>query len=153
MYEKTIILNGFSKSWAMTGWRLGYVAGPKEFIAKIIPIQQYFYSCPPSFAQRVGVKALDYDVSNHVADYRRKRDLIYNGLKDKYNVVKPRGAFYIFPEAPGKDGEKFVEKALQNSVFMIPGKVFSQRSSHFRISFAVPDETILKGVEILNKLA
>ena len=152
IYEKTIILNGFSKSWAMTGWRLGYVAGPKEFITKVIPIQQYFYSCPPAFAQRVGVKALDFDVSNHVVDYRRKRDLIYEGLNEKYNVVKPRGAFYIFPEAPGKDGEKFVEKALQNSVFMIPGNVFSQRSSHFRISFAVPDEMILKGVEILNKL-
>jgi len=153
MYEKTIILNGFSKSWAMTGWRLGYVAASKEFIAKIIPIQQYFYSCPPAFAQRVGVKALDYDVSNHVADYKIKRDLIYNGLKAKYNVVKPRGAFYIFPEAPGKDGEKFVEKALDNNVFMIPGGVFSQKRTHFRISFAVPDETIERGVEILNKLA
>ena len=98
------------------------------------------------------MKALDYDVSNHVADYRRKRDLIYEGLNEKFNVVKPRGAFYIFPEAPGKDGEKFVEKALNNNVFMIPGRVFSQRSSHFRISFAVPDETILRGVEILNKL-
>jgi aspartate aminotransferase/aminotransferase len=152
MYEKTIILNGFSKSWAMTGWRLGYVAGPKEFIAKVIPIQQYFYSCPPSFAQRVGVKALDYDISNYIADYKRKRDLIYNGLKYKYNVAKPQGAFYIFPEAPEKDGEKFVEKALMNNVFIIPGRVFSQRATHFRISFAVPDEIIARGVEILNRL-
>ncbi len=153
LYEKTIILNGFSKSWAMTGWRLGYVAGPKEFITKVIPIQQYIYSCPPSFAQRVGVKALDFDVSNHVADYTKKRDLIYEGLKDTYHVVKPQGAFYIFPEAPGGNGEAFVEKAVKNNVFIIPGNSFSQRKTHFRISFAVPDEMIKRGVEILQKIA
>lgn len=152
MYDKVIILNGFSKSWAMTGWRLGYIAGPKEFIDSIIPIQQYFYGCPPSFAQRVGVKALNFDVSRQIADHKRKRDLIYNGLKEKYNVVKPQGAFYIFPEAPGKAGEEFVEKAIKHNIFIIPGSVFSQRSTHFRISFAVPDEKLLKGVEILQKL-
>ncbi len=152
-YEKTIILNGFSKSWAMTGWRLGYVAGPKEFITKVIPIQQYIYSCPPSFAQRVGVKALDFDVSNHVADYKKKRDLIYEGLKDTYHVVKPQGAFYIYPEAPGGNAEAFVEKAVKNNVFIIPGNSFSQRKTHFRISFAVPDEVIKRGVEILQKIA
>jgi aspartate/methionine/tyrosine aminotransferase len=153
VYEKTIILNGFSKSWSMTGWRLGYMAGPRELIAKVIPIQQYFYSCAPSFAQKVGVTALDFDVSRHVADYRKKRDLIYDGLKDKYRVTRPEGAFYVFPEAPGGDGEAFVEKALEKKVFLIPGGAFSQRKTHFRISFAVPDEMIAKGVEILRKIA
>jgi aspartate aminotransferase len=97
------------------------------------------------------MKALNFDASRQIAGYKRKRDLIYNGLKEKYDVVKPQGAFYIFPEAPGKAGEKFVEKAIKHNIFVIPGGVFSQRSTHSRVSIAVLDEKLLKGVEMLQK--
>ena len=66
---------------------------------------------------------------------------------------KPDGAFYIFPEAPGGNATEFVTKAIQNNVLIIPGNVFSERDTHFRISFAATDETLYKGIEVLNKLA
>ena len=136
----------------MTGWRLGYAAGPDEIIREMIKIQQYSFVCAPSFAQKVGVKALDYPMQEEIDKYRRKRDLIYDGLKVKFDVVKPNGAFYIFPKAPEGDANGFVEKAIGNNVLIIPGNIFSERNTHFRISFAASDETIEKGIEILNKL-
>jgi aspartate aminotransferase/aminotransferase len=152
VYEKTITFGGFSKGWAMTGWRLGYVAGPREIIEQMITLQQYTFSSVPSFAQKAAVKALDYNVDSYITQYQKKRDLIYEGLKDKYRVEKPGGAFYIFPEVPGGDGEAFVEKAIQQNLFVIPGSVFSTRNTHIRISFAAPDEVLLKGVEVLNRI-
>ena len=97
----------------MTGWRLGYVAGPREIIQQMITLQQYTFSSVSSFAQKAAVKALDYNVDDYIEQYKKKRDLIYEGLKEKYRVQKPGGAFYIFPEVPGGDGEAFVEKAIQ----------------------------------------
>ncbi len=152
-YEKTLLLNGFSKSSAMTGWRLGYAAGPHEVIEAMKMLQQYSFVCAPSFAQKAGLAALDYDISPHIADYRAKRDLIYEGLKGYFEVEKPGGAFYIFPKAPGGNGVKFVEKAIANNLLIIPGNVFSEKNTHFRISFAATDETILRGIEVLQKLA
>jgi len=152
-YEKTLLLNGFSKSSAMTGWRLGYAAGPREVIEGMKMLQQYSFVCAPSFAQKAGLAALDYDISSHIADYRAKRDLIYEGLKGYFEVEKPGGAFYIFPKAPGGNGVKFVERAIANNLLIIPGNVFSEQNTHFRISFAASDETIMRGIEVLQKLA
>lgn len=153
-YEKTITFGGFSKTWGMTGWRLGYVAGPSEVIQCMITMQQYAFSSVTSFAQKAALVALDYNVNGMIDSYRRKRDLIYDGIKDKYNVVKPKGAFFIFPEVPGgKDSMAFVERALENNLFIIPGSVFSSRDSHVRISFAASEENLLKGIDILRKLA
>lgn len=152
-YEKTLLLNGFSKSSAMTGWRVGYAAGPHEVVESMKTLQQYSFVCAPSFAQKAGVAALNLDISRQIDQYRAKRDLIYEGLRGHFEVEKPGGAFYIFPKAPGGDGVKFVEKAIANNLLIIPGNVFSEQNSHFRISFAAPDETIRQGVEILQKLA
>ena len=153
IYPKTLTLGGFSKSWAMTGWRLGFAAGPAEIIQHMTTLQQYSFTCAPSFAQKAAIKALDYDVSELIGQYRRKRDLVYEGLREKYTVQKPQGAFYIFPEAKGDDSWKFVENAIENNVFIVPGTVFSTRNTHFRISFAASDEMLMKGVEILNRIA
>jgi aspartate aminotransferase len=73
-------------------------------------------------------------------------------LKGKYRVQKPLGAFYIFPEVPGGNGEAFVERAIQKNLFIIPGSVFSKRNTHVRISFAASEETLSKGIEILNRI-
>ena len=152
LYEKTLTFGGFSKGWGMTGWRLGYAAGPREILQHMITLQQYTFSSVNSFAQKAALKALDFNVNDYIERYKNKRDLIYEGLKEKYRVRKPLGAFYIFPEVPGGSGEAFVEKAIQNNLFIIPGSVFSKRNTHVRISFAASEEMLLRGIEILNRM-
>lgn len=153
MCENLILLNGFSKMAAMTGWRVGFAAGPEDIIQKMTTLQQYTFVCAPSFAQKAAVTALRDDPSEKIAQYRRKRDIVFEGLRERFRVVSPGGAFYIFPEAPGGDGDAFVAEAIAHNVLIIPGSVFSDRKTHFRISFAAPDDTLRKGVEVLNTLA
>ncbi|MCX5802802.1 MAG: pyridoxal phosphate-dependent aminotransferase [Proteobacteria bacterium] len=152
LYDKTLTIGGFSKTWAMTGWRIGFVAGPKEIIQSMVAMQQYVFSSINSIGQKAALFALDYSTASLIEGYKKKRDLIYEGLKDKYRVVKPKGAFFIFPEVPGGDGDAFVEKALSKNLFIIPGSVFSSRKSHVRISFAASEENLLKGIEILRSM-
>ena len=153
LYDKTIILRGFSKSHAMTGWRLGYAAGPAEIIAQMTKLQQYTFVCAPSPLQHAALKALDVSMSDAVAAYRKKRDIVHEGLRGKFDVIKPAGAFYIFPKVPdGTSASDFVAKAIENNVLVIPGNVFSERDTHFRISYATTDEKLKKGCEILRGL-
>ena len=153
-YENTIILRGFSKSHAMTGWRLGYAAGPAPIINEMTKLQQYTYVCAPSALQFAAVTAVDIDMSTAVAAYQRKRDIAFDTLSKKFEVVRPEGAFYIFPKAPaGQTASAFVERAIANNVLVIPGNVFSGRDTHFRISYATTDEKLARGCEILNSLA
>ncbi len=153
LYENTLTFGGFSKDWGMTGWRIGFAAGPAEIIDSMVTMQQYAFSAVNSVAQKAALFAMDYDTSSLIEGYRQKRDLIYEGIKDKYRVVKPQGAYYIFPETPEGDGDAFVERALRNRLFIIPGSVFSLKKSHVRISFAAGLPAIEKGVEILRTLA
>lgn len=153
LYEKTLTFGGFSKGWGMTGWRLGYAAGPRDILQQMITLQQYTFSSVNSFAQKAAIKALDFNVDDYIRQYKRKRDLIYEGLKGKFHVQKPQGAFYIFPEVPGRNGDAFVERAIQNNLFVVPGSVFSKRNTHVRISFAASEETLLKGIEVLNRIS
>ncbi len=151
--ERTIILSGLSKNVAMTGWRLGWVAGPKDLIQAISDIQQYTFVCAPAPAQAAAPTALDYDMTEIRARFTARRDLIYNGLVEAgYEVTKSGGAFYIFPKAPIDNGEEFVKEAIRNELLIVPGKVFSERNSHFRISFAASTEQIERGIGILRNL-
>jgi aspartate aminotransferase/aminotransferase len=136
----------------MPGWRVGYAAGPAELIERMTMLQQYTFVCAPAFAQKAAIVALQRDTSEMVAAYRRKRDIVYEGLKERFDVNKPTGAFYIFPEAPGGDADQFVRRAIENNVLIIPGNVFSERNTHFRISFAASDDTLQEGVDVLNQL-
>ncbi len=154
-FDKTILLRGFSKSYAMTGWRLGYIAAGeslKNVVEEMTKIQQYTFVCAPTPFQKAAVAAMDYKTSDFVDAYRRKRDLLYDGLKDKFELIKPGGAFYSFVKAPGRSGSKFVEKAIKNNVLIIPGNVFSEKDTHFRISYATSDTKIQEGIEILRSL-
>jgi aspartate/methionine/tyrosine aminotransferase len=151
--DQTIVIDGFSKSHAMTGWRVGYVHGPAEVIDTMVKLQQYSFVCAPQPAQWAGAVAMETSMDEHIAAYRRKRDFIYEGLADLYEVTKPGGAFYIFPKAPGGSGEAFVRKAIEQNVLVIPGNIFSRRDTHFRISYAASYETLQRGVEALRKLA
>ena len=152
-YDKTLLLAGFGKTYGMTGWRLGYVAANeclRDVVEAMTKIQQYTFVCAPTPFQKAAIAALDYDVSDLVDAYRKKRDLIYEGLRDKFELLRPGGAFYAFVKAPdGQSATEFVEKAIANNVLMIPGNVFSEKNTHFRISYATSDEKIEQGVEIL----
>jgi len=152
LYENTLLLGGFSKTYAMTGWRLGYAVGPPDLVAAMEDLQQYTFVCAPSVGQAMGIAALDLDMRPYRESYQKKRDLIFEGLKDNFEVNRPGGAFYIFPEAPDGQGAKFCEEAIRNNLLVVPGNVFSERDTHFRISFAASDETIKEGVEILKRL-
>ena len=150
---QTLVIDGFSKSHGMTGWRLGFVHGPAEVIDTMIKLQQYTFVCAPQPVQWAGAVAMDVDMGKYVADYKRKRDLIVAGLSDMYQITQPGGAFYVFPKAPWGAGEEFVAEAIKNDLLIIPGNIFSRRDTHFRISYAAADETIQRGIEVLRKLA
>jgi aspartate/methionine/tyrosine aminotransferase len=151
--EDVLVIDGFSKSHGMTGWRLGFAHGPRRLVEEMTKLQQFTFVCAPSVVQWAGVTAWDTDVSAHVADYRRKRDRICAGLKDRFEIVRPGGAFYVFAKAPWGTASEFVTEAIRNSLLVIPGNVFSRHDTHFRISYAADDRTIDRGVEILNRLA
>jgi aspartate aminotransferase/aminotransferase len=153
-YDKTIILRGFSKSHAMTGWRLGYAAGPEPIISQMTKLQQYTYVCAPSPLQYAALAAIDVPMTAACDAYRRKRDIVFDTLSKKFEIIKPDGAFYTFPKAPrGMTATDFVTRAIENNVLIIPGNVFSERDTHFRISYATSDDKLLEGCEILNRLA
>lgn len=151
--EDVLVIDGFSKSHGMTGWRLGYAHGPRRLVHEMIKLQQFTFVCAPTPVQWAGIVAWDTDVSAHVQDYRRKRDRVCDGLKESYELVRPGGAFYVFPKAPWGTATEFVTEAIRNSLLIIPGSVFSSRDTHFRISYAANDRTLDRGIEILNRLA
>jgi aspartate/methionine/tyrosine aminotransferase len=149
----TIVVDGFSKSHAMTGWRLGFVHGPAEVVETMTKLQQYTYVCAPQPVQWAGISALDCDITPYMEDYRQKRDRLYDGLKDHYEIVKPDGAFYMYPKLPWGSGQAFVEKAIEHELLVIPGNIFSRHDTHFRLSFANSDEQLNRGIEVLQKIA
>ena len=140
--------------------RLGYAAGPKDLLGEMLKLQQISFVCAPSMAQKGALAALNMPQVAHdawvlaqVSDYRRKRDLVYEGLRGKFEVSKPAGAFYIFPKVPFGTDVEFVERAIAKECLIIPGSVFSERNTHFRISYATTDEQLQRGLKILNLLA
>ena len=151
--EEVVVFDGFSKAYGMTGWRLGFCHGPRRLIDEMIKLQQFSFVCAPSMVQHAGIVAWDQDVSGIVADFHRKRDRLYRGLKDRFELVQPGGAFYMFPKAPWGTGSEFVAEAIRNNLLIIPGNTFSVRDTHFRLSFAADDGILDRGIEILNRLA
>ncbi len=150
---ETVVIDGFSKSYAMTGLRVGYVHAPRSLVQTMLKIQQYTFVCSPQPAQWAAAEALDADISEYVSTYRAKRGRMLAGLKDDYEIVKPGGAFYIFPKLPWGTGDEFIEAAIANNLMVIPGNIFSMQDSHFRISYAADDSTLDRGIEALCKIA
>lgn len=152
-YPKTILLGGFSKTYGVTGWRMGYAAGPVEILEKMTMLQQFSFVCAPAPSQYGCLKAFDVDMQQCIQDYKRKRDIIYQGLTQLgYEVIKPGGSFYIFPKAPNGNSTQFCEAAIKQELLIIPGETFSEQATHFRISFAATDTTLHRGLEIFAKL-
>ena len=133
MKENTILLGGFSKAYAMTGWRIGYAAASKEIIAAMTKIQQYTIMCAPTMAQVAAIEALksgEPDVLEMVEDYNRRRLVMVKGLRDiGLPCFEPKGAFYAFPSirGTGMASEEFAEKLLvEEKVAVVPGTAFGQ---------------------------
>ncbi len=144
MRERTIIVNGFSKAYSMTGWRLGYACGPKEIMSQLLKIHQYAIMCSPTTSQYAGIVALsmcDDEISQMRDEYDMRRRFLADGLKKiGLECFIPDGAFYIFPciKSTGLSSEEFCEKLLMTTkVAIIPGTAFGQCGEGYaRISYS-----------------
>lgn len=154
-YDRVIQLGGFSKTYGVPGWRMGYATGPTEVLDKMKTMQQFSFVCAPApFQVAIAEVAFDLDMSSYIAEYRNKRDRLAAELHSAYELVKPGGAFYAFPKVPGSADEKvFLDAALESKLLIVPGSAFSSRATHFRLSFAVSDEDLGRGLDALNALA
>ena len=156
MAERTIILDGFSKTYAMTGWRLGYGVMPLELVEPISRLVTNSVSCTASFTQMAAIEALDGpqdDAYGMVAEFKRRRDLIVNGLNAIPGIrcPMPKGAFYVFPnvEGTGLGSAEFADRLLQEAgVACLSGESFGEYGKgHVRFSFANSAENIHKALE------
>ncbi|MBR5124309.1 MAG: aminotransferase class I/II-fold pyridoxal phosphate-dependent enzyme [Clostridia bacterium] len=155
MWERTVVVSGFSKAYAMTGWRLGYICAPASLAKQMLKLHQYAIMCAPTTAQLAAITALrdcDEDVAMMTAEYDRRRRLIYNGLRDiGVESFEPEGAFYIYPHI-GKFGltsEEFCEKLLyEHKCAIVPGVAFGKAGEGFaRISYAYSVKHINQALE------
>ena len=144
MQERTILINGFSKAFAMTGWRLGYLAAPSPIVNQVLKIHQYAIMCSPTISQYAAIEALqncEREVKKMVAEYNiRRRLLVESFNKMGLTCYNPEGAFYVFPciKSTGLTSEQFCEQLLENQkVAVVPGNAFGQSGEGFiRVSYA-----------------
>jgi len=153
MFDRVVTVNGFSKTYAMTGWRLGYVVAREEIVKDMIKFQFYISTCPVTFVQWAAMKALkdprsDEAIERMRREYERRRNLAYKRLNEisGLRAVLPKGAFYIFPdvEGTGLSDREFSEWILKSAkVAVVPGSVFGKGGeNHVRISYATTYETL-----------
>lgn len=159
MKKRTITVNGFSKNYSMTGWRLGFVAADSEVISALVRIHQYATICATSFAQYGAAAALtgsQTEIENMIKEFDRRRELVYNALKEMpgIDVVKPLGAFYIFPsiKETGKSSQEMTLYLLEEAkIAVVPGHVFGDYGEGFiRLSYANSYENLEKAMESMN---
>lgn len=163
MRERTIVISGFSKYFAMTGWRLGYVCAPKEIIEVIFKIHQYAIMCASTSAQYVALEALNASFKDNFQEVRTMRDTyderrLY--LVNRLNAIgldcfKPRGAFYAFPsvKTTGMDGEKFAYALLDSkNIAVVPGGAFGKSGKYYiRISYAYSLDIIKRALDLIEE--
>lgn len=161
MAERTVVLNGFSKAFAMTGWRLGYAAGPEEIISQMNKIHQYLIMCAPTTSQYAGVEAMispdrdeEIDVMRDAYDERR-RVMVTTFRQMGLSCFEPRGAFYVFPsiKETGMKSEVFCEALLKDQkVAVVPGNAFGESGEGFvRCSYAYSIKSIRESLERIEK--
>ncbi len=155
MWERTIICSGFSKSYAMTGWRLGYICAPAPLCEQMLKIHQYAIMCAPTTSQLAAIEALkngDDDIKMMIDEYNRRRRLIYQGLRDiGIESFEPQGAFYIYPYIGsfGLSSDEFCERLLyEHKCAIVPGTAFGRDGEGFaRISYAYSTKHIAAALE------
>jgi aminotransferase len=163
MQERTVYLNGFSKAFAMTGWRIGFAAAPVEIIQQILKIHQYAIMCAPTAGQYAALACLEEGFKDNFAtvemmkaEYDRKRKFLYKSLLDMgLECFEPLGAFYMFPsvESTGMNGEEFATAFLKShEVAVVPGGAFGNSGvNHIRISYAYSMEKLEKAMDRMRE--
>ncbi|MBQ4351690.1 MAG: aminotransferase class I/II-fold pyridoxal phosphate-dependent enzyme [Clostridia bacterium] len=159
MRERTVVVNGFSKTYAMTGWRMGYTLAPREVTRQMLKIHQYAIMCAPTASQFAAVEALkngDEDVAMMRAEYNRRRRYLVGGLRGMgIDCFQPEGAFYVYPNISrfGLSSEEFCQKLLyEGGVAIVPGTAFGDCGEGFaRISYAYSVEHIAKALDRIEK--
>jgi aspartate aminotransferase len=155
IYSNTITMNGFSKEYAMTGWRLGYICAPREISDALTELLQYVVFSSSSIAQHAALAALEKKPKNLVEKYRKKHDLVVGRLKQMgYNVQGAQGAFYAFVKAPnGLTDVEFIERASAHNLILVPGRAFSALHGFVRISYGADYHTLEKGMDIMEEIS
>ncbi len=155
--ENVVVINGFSKSLAMTGWRVGFVIADENLLDSMLKVHQVNGVCAPAFAQKAIAEILidgtaDEIVFKMVREFRRRRDFVYSKLKRLFDVVKPEGAFYIFPKV-GENCMDFVERLLlEKGVALTPGTPFGNwNDDYVRISYATSMENLKLAIERIEE--
>ncbi len=159
MKERTVIVNGFSKSYAMTGWRLGFAVGPSEIMKTMLKIHQYAIMSSPTTSQYAAIEALkngDTDIENMRGEYNIRRRLIVDGFNQMgLDCFEPEGAFYVFPQisSTGLSSEEFSEKLLYSEkVAVVPGCAFGDSGEGFiRCSYAYSIKSINQALERIER--
>ncbi|MBR4073528.1 MAG: aminotransferase class I/II-fold pyridoxal phosphate-dependent enzyme [Clostridia bacterium] len=159
MWERTVTVNGFSKSFSMTGWRLGFACGPREIMSQITKIHQFAIMCAPTTSQFAAIEALkncDDDVKNMMEEYNQRRRLMVSGFnKIGLTCREPKGAFYAFPsiKSTGLTSEEFCEKLLYTkNVAVVPGTAFGKGGEGFiRASYCYSVEHIREAIRRMGE--
>jgi len=160
MFDRTVTVNGFSKTYSMTGWRLGWLVAPPPLFKEISKVQEHTITCATAFAQKAGVAALrgpTAPLEAMVKEFRARRDLVLKGLAkiEGLSTFRPNGAFYVFPRIDaGIDSATLCERILKEaSVAVTPGSAFGEAGEgHIRISYAASRETILEGLRRIAEI-
>ena len=159
MAERTLVINGFSKSFAMTGWRLGYAAGPVELLKAMTKIHQYVIMCAPTMSQYAGLEALQNGlphVDTMVAEYNKRRRVMVDGFRQMgLSCFEPQGAFYVFPRISdlGLSSDEFCIQLLQEErVAVVPGTAFGESGEGFiRCSYAYSIDSIKEALQRIER--
>ena len=160
MFEQTVTVNGFSKTYSMTGWRLGWLVAPKPLYQQIVKVQEHTITCATAFAQKAGVAALHgpmEPLQKMVEEFRARRNLVLAELAKipRAAVEPPRGAFYVFPRIDATvDSTQLCERILKEAkVAVTPGSAFGKAGEgHIRISYAASRESIVEGVSRIGRV-
>jgi aminotransferase len=159
MKDRTILISGFSKAFAMTGWRLGYVCAPADLLGGMLKIHQYTMLCAPVMAQMAALEALRHgqaDMERMVESYRQRRNFVVQGFQEiGLACHEPEGAFYAFPSiaSTGLDASEFAERLLmEEKVAVVPGDVFGDSGrGHIRCSYATSLDQLRKALERMGR--
>ena len=159
MYERTVIVSGFSKAYAMTGWRLGYVTGPKELISVMLKIHQYAIMCAPTTSQYAAIDALrngDEDIDYMREEYDNRRRLVIKSFREMgLDCFEATGAFYVFPsiKSTGMTSQDFCEKLLNDQkVAVVPGDAFGESGEgHIRASYCYSIKNLTTALERIDR--
>lgn len=151
IYTKTIVIDSLSKSKGVSGWRIGFVAGPKDIIDAVEKVQQFTSVCAPAPFQYAAILAFTTPFDQEILQqYRKKRDLLIAGLGDEYQkIVVPSGAFYLFLKTP-VPANKFAEILSKNGLAVVPGTAFGDYKDFIRMSYAISGKEIVRMIQILR---